>query len=218
MNCLFCGKKLINHQTKYCCLSCQNQYQQQQYINNWKNGKENGLKGEYQLSNYIRKYLLEKANYKCSKCGWSKINPYTQKIPLEIHHKDGDYTNNCEENLEVLCPNCHSLTENYKNANKNGRLGREKYYEIKKNSCVDCGKEILQGSIRCIECNNKHQRTVERPSREELKKLIRNLSFSEIGKMYKVSDNSIRKWCINENLPKTKKEIKSYSDEEWNLI
>jgi hypothetical protein len=35
--------------------------------------------------------MLEKAEYKCSKCGWGECNPYTQKIPLEIHHRDGNY-------------------------------------------------------------------------------------------------------------------------------
>lgn len=218
MKCLFCGKELINHQTKYCSQRCQINYQQQQYINDWKDGRKNGLKGEYQLSNHIKRYMLEKVQYKCEKCGWSKINPFTNTIPLEIHHKDGDYTHNTEDNLEVLCPNCHSLTENYKNANKSGRQGRKKYYEKKKYFCIDCGKEISFGSTRCEECNNKFRRTIERPSREELKKLIRTTSFTEIGKMYKVTDNSIRKWCVAEKLPKTKKEIKSYSDEEWALI
>ena len=26
---------------------------------------------------YIRKYMLEKSQYKCSICGWNKTNPYT---------------------------------------------------------------------------------------------------------------------------------------------
>lgn len=63
-----------------------------------------------------------------------------------------------------------------------------------------------------------NQRTVERPNRNELKKLIRTKSFLEIGRMYGVSDNSIRKWCDFENLPRKKNEIKSYSDEEWEKI
>jgi hypothetical protein len=36
--------------------------------------------------------------------------------------------------------------------------------------------------------------------------------------MYGVSDNAIRKWCVSEKLPKTKKEIKAYSDKEWEKI
>jgi hypothetical protein len=37
---------------------------------------------------------LEKSNYKCEKCGWGEINPFTNTLPLEIHHLDGDYRNN----------------------------------------------------------------------------------------------------------------------------
>lgn len=48
-------------------------------------------------------------------------------------------------------------------------------------------------------------RTVDRPSRDELKQLIRTKPFLQIGKMYGVSDNAIRKWCDFENLPRKKK-------------
>ncbi len=98
------------------------------YIHNWKDGKENGMRGDYQLSMHIKRYLFEKYNYKCARCSWSQINIYTGKIPLEIEHIDGNYLNNIEENLIVLCPNCHSLTSTYKGANlNNGRKSRRKY-------------------------------------------------------------------------------------------
>ena len=58
---------------------------------------------------------------------WSKKNEYTGNIPLEIEHIDGNYLNNSENNLILLCPNCHSLTSTYKGANKNGRKSRKKY-------------------------------------------------------------------------------------------
>jgi uncharacterized protein YjcR len=45
--------------------------------------------------------------------------------------------------------------------------------------------------------------------------MIRELSFLEIGRRYGVSDNTIRKWCIAENLPSKKSEIKKYSDKDW---
>lgn len=65
---------------------------------------------------------------------------------------------------------------------------------------------------------SKNQRIVNRPSREQLKQLIRTKSFTEIGKMYGVSDNAIRKWCDFENLPRKKGQINSYSDKEWELV
>ena len=53
--------------------------------------------------------------HRCECCGiteWLK-----QPVPLELHHKDGDRTN-LLRNLELLCPNCHALTDNYRGKNK----------------------------------------------------------------------------------------------------
>ena len=129
--CLNCGKEFSDKQygTKYCSQHCQQEYQYKQYIERWKKGEENGMSGEYGLSRHIKHYLLDKVGYKCEICGWGEENPYTHTIPLEIHHMDGDYTNNKEENLQVLCPNHHSLTETHKSHNKKGRTGRKKYYQ-----------------------------------------------------------------------------------------
>lgn len=60
--------------------------------------------------------------------GWGEVNPYTNLVPLQIHHVDGNSTNNKEENLEVLCPNCHSLTENFGSRNTNTPEGKSAYY------------------------------------------------------------------------------------------
>lgn len=126
--CCNCGKELSNRQKKYCSNKCHVEWDKKEYIKRWQNGEEDGLRGDFQLSSIIRRYLLEKNNCKCEECGWGIRNEYTGTIPLEIHHKDGDYKNNKEENLQVLCPNCHSLTEQYKSHNKEGRSGRKKYY------------------------------------------------------------------------------------------
>ena len=94
----------------------------------WKNKKEDGLRGEYQISMYIKTYLFRKFDNKCARCGWGEVNPYTNKIPLEVEHIDGNYKNNDENNLILLCPNCHALTSTYKGANLNkGRKSRKKY-------------------------------------------------------------------------------------------
>lgn len=125
--CQECGKVLKNAAKKYCSKKCQKKSVHEQYIKRWKNGEEDGLKGEYGISNHIKRYLMNKYNCKCQKCGWGEVNEFTGKAPLEVHHIDGDYKNNSEENLQLLCPNCHSLTETYKAHNKTGRKERKKY-------------------------------------------------------------------------------------------
>lgn len=53
--------------------------------------------------------------YKCEKCGISKWNG--KDITLELHHKDGNHSNNHIDNLQILCPNCHSQTNNFRAKN-----------------------------------------------------------------------------------------------------
>lgn len=122
--CKFCGKPLNHKRTKFCDINCRNSYKENEYkkyIENWKNGNECGHTPSLKLDEKVRRYLFEKNNNKCQKCGWGEINPHTNKVPLQIHHIDGDCTNNSEENLELLCPNCHSLTENFGSTNRNSK-------------------------------------------------------------------------------------------------
>lgn len=115
--CLNCSKE-ITRGNKYCNNICQSEFEHKEYIKRWKNNEESGIIGKDGISNHIRRYLF-KTYGKCQCCGWNKVNPYTNLIPLQIHHIDGDCLNNKENNLQLLCPNCHSLTENFGSRNKN---------------------------------------------------------------------------------------------------
>jgi hypothetical protein len=54
--------------------------------------------------------------HRCERCqGTTWLG---QPVPLELHHKDGDRTNNMLSNIELLCPNCHALTDNYRGSKK----------------------------------------------------------------------------------------------------
>lgn len=90
--------------------------------------------GEYHSLNNgkLRRYLIEKHGEKCMLCGWNSINPKTLRCPIQVDHKDGNAENNKVENLQLICPNCHSLTPTYMNLNrgKGRKIRRERYLKI----------------------------------------------------------------------------------------
>lgn len=81
--------------------------------------------------------------------------------------------------------------------------------------CPNCNGPMFIEANLCNKCQQIARRIVERPSRNELKNLIRTMPFVQIGKQYGVSDNTIRKWCKFENLPHRVVDIQAYSDEDW---
>jgi hypothetical protein len=127
--CLNCEKRLSSKRNKYCDQKCQHEHLQILYIKDWKSGKKTGVSGRNGTSKRLRKYIIEKYDNKCSKCGWNEVNEYSGNTPLELEHIDGNWKNNKEENLTLLCPNCHSLTGTYKALNKGN--GREYRYLLK---------------------------------------------------------------------------------------
>ena len=90
-------------------------------------------------------------------------------------------------------------------------------------------KYPIRKSVQILKAEQKKKQKEEQQShlqiekrycinRDKLKQLIRSTPFTIIGKQFGVTDNAIRKWCNSYKLPKTKKEINSYSDEEWEKI
>jgi len=99
-------------------------YKRYAYIKKWLNGDTNGTIAHGKPSSHIRNWMIETIG-KCEICGWDKVNTTTGNKPLEIHHKDGNHKNNTRDNLQLICPNCHSLTSTFRALNKgNGRESR----------------------------------------------------------------------------------------------
>jgi hypothetical protein len=72
----------------------------------------------YTRGERLKPHLIRERGYKCECCNlkeWQK-----EPIPLEVHHKDGDNTNNRYKNLELLCCNCHALTDTWRSRNIQG--------------------------------------------------------------------------------------------------
>jgi hypothetical protein len=137
--CLNCGEDLPSRRPrKYCDSKCQQEHKYKCFLEDWFSGKHNGGRGKEGISIYIIRFLREKYEDKCQKCGWGEINLFTGEVPLDVHHVDGDWKNNKLENLELLCLNCHGLTKNYRNSGKNrknkGRSGKRDFYNKHKSS------------------------------------------------------------------------------------
>ncbi len=66
------------------------------------------------LPRFVKQYLFDKGLKKnvCEKCGIASWNE--QPLTCEFHHIDGDRHNNQLSNLQLLCPNCHSQTPNFR--------------------------------------------------------------------------------------------------------
>jgi hypothetical protein len=140
--------------------------------------------GTYKLKNrLLKENIFEHKCYRCNNVDWLN-NP----IPLELEHINGDNTDNSRENLTLLCPNCHALTNTYRGKNK-------KHNETKKFYCKDCGKELSRNWETCQPCWKKRQRKVVWPTKEELEALIKITSMTKIGEQFGVSGNAVKKWC-----------------------
>ena len=66
--------------------------------------------------------LVKLRGHKCECCGLTEW--LNKPITLEVHHKDGDRTNNSLDNLELLCPNCHSYTPNWRGRKTSSDMGQ----------------------------------------------------------------------------------------------
>ena len=106
------------------------EFKHNEAVKRWKDGEyvANGVYSKFTAPDFIKQYMLEKAGYKCEICGFDKVNPFTGKTILQIHHIDGNSENNNEDNLQVLCPNCHAMTDNFGSRNKNASQGRSRYF------------------------------------------------------------------------------------------
>lgn len=149
---------------------------------------------------------------KCERCGFDQ-----HPAALHFHHKDSktklfnisansllksfsDLKNEVMK-CELLCANCHGIE--HSNMEKYDRLMDEIRTKsgMKTIYTCECGSVVSESGRMCSECSHKLQRRVEWPTKEELEVLISKYSFLAIGKMFSVSDNSIRKWCKHYQIP-----------------
>ncbi len=174
---------------------------------------EDYLSNKYPIGSHsLRLKLISEKIFEpiCSDCKGSVWK--NQPIPLELDHIDGNHQNNDINNLRLLCPNCHALTENYRG--RSLRLKHVKLHKIRsyirqpriekqplKKMCDMCKSIYIPrektSKYCCYDCFHLAQRKCQRPSKNELSTMIivEKIPFTRLGKKYGVTDNAVRKWA-----------------------
>lgn len=194
----------------------------------------------------IKHRIVEAFGNKCACCGNTfddccydlhHINPEEKEFEVSQKNYNGakswlkirDELKKCN----LVCANCHrlihaGLIENPAKSNFNNDFYEwdlTKYKQISQNLepidanyiCPQCGGKKSAKADVCAKCATQNQRRFE-ITRAELKKLIRTVPFTQIGEQFGVSDNAIKKRCIQLGLPSLKRDIKKYSDDDWEKI
>ena len=194
---------------------------------------ENVKKSRYNL----KRRLVYIMGGKCQICGYDRCQSALDFHHLDPNIKEFSFAGNpnigfdkAKEEVKkciLVCANCHrEIHAGVIDCPTVSSYDEIKAEEIQKelddfktktiHYCKGCGKIISAKAEYCKECSNTEKRVVkERPTRDELKQMIRLKTFTQIANEYMITDNAVRKWCDTYNLPRTKKEIKKYTDEEW---
>jgi len=78
----------------------------------WNKGEQLKDWSNYTKSQSLKPHLIKERGLKCQNCDLTRW--LDEDIILEVHHIDGDRTNNTKDNLQLLCPNCHAVTDNWR--------------------------------------------------------------------------------------------------------
>ena len=158
---------------------------------------------------------LIKGGYKEYKCECCSISEWNGKaITLQVHHINGVHNDNRLANLQILCPNCHTQTDNYSNKGnrrKAKEIDKEKLQttidNIKKikiiqeqqkpSYCQYCGKKIIgNGTKFCsYRCAKNASKKFEISPDQLIKDFQEIKTYTGVGKKYGVSDNAVKKRC-----------------------
>ena len=155
---------------------------------------------KYKSTNSLKRRLY-KENLKqpmCELCGQNETW-CGKRMSLILDHINGVKTDNRIENLQIVCPNCNATLSTFSGKNV-------KHKKIKTYKYCQCGNIIGRKAKSCLTCISSSRRNSQRPSYEQLLQNIKECGYSGTGKIYDVSDNTIRKWIkcyinFNKNIP-----------------
>jgi hypothetical protein len=163
----------------------------------------NRYKGRRQYASRLRRAMTEASkDYKCKNCnnnGWWQ----DKKLILEIHHENGNWLDDRLENLNFVCPNCHSQinkalmveladtsvleTDGVITPRPGASPGKRTF------KCIYCPKLVSGLNRKCKSCTGKLRKTkINWPSVQELRDRLEHTSYLGLAKELGVTDNAIR--------------------------
>lgn len=171
--------------------------------------KENTKLDGSKTKKFLIKFCMKE--HKCEIC--KNTEWFGKKIPLEVDHINGDHFDNRLENIRLVCPNCHALTETYcrtktsvhRQTVKSVGLGpTSKDNNLDESSnlsgriCDNCGKQLSKATkgVFCKTCY-KQKTKIEWPDIILLNKMLEEKTLTAIALSLGVSANAIKKHLRN---------------------
>jgi hypothetical protein len=136
---------------------------------------------------------------RCELCGQGEFWR-GRRLSLILDHINGKGRDHRIENLRIVCPNCAATLATH--CGRNVRM-------IQDRVCEECGREFrprrADQRYCSLHCGLYHERPdlriprpetrkVPRPTYEQLKEDLAQMSWLAVGRKYGVSDNAVRKW------------------------
>jgi hypothetical protein len=115
--CVWCGESIDRALSKvkkpksglqFCSQTCKNEAQRLEGLTIFH-------PEHYGRAKYNKEKLIRIRGLRCERC--SNTEWLGEPIPLEAHHIDGNRDNNLEANIQLLCRNCHGLTDTFRGRN-----------------------------------------------------------------------------------------------------
>lgn len=138
--CTKCGKR--KRRKADLCVACDRDARLQR----WLAGDSNsGSSANGELRSVMRSFLFESRGDQCEICHFSGRNIRDGRSIIQVDHRDGNPRNNAPGNLQLLCPNCHAMTETFGSRNRgNGRKHRRKMMlSVSDSSNASMGRQKL---------------------------------------------------------------------------
>ena len=189
----------VRENGKFCCNRCKNRY----YVT--KRRKD------------LKKALVEYKGGRCEQCGYNKC-----VAAMDFHHKDpkekefGLSQKGLTKSLEalkkeadkclLLCANCHRETHDSLSEFKDITLNKYQRIPKKPKKCKICKKETYN-KYYCSDicCKKSFRKVLNRPTKEQLIDILKNSNWTQTGKLFGVTDNTVRKWARSYNIPTSRK-------------